>query len=66
MNRDRTESNWMHLKSDVKQQREIPSDNKLDAIVGELERLALKIRAKYDLSRVEAEKQLTEWQASHQ
>ena len=67
MNRDRTdEGNWKHLKSDAKQQRGMPGGNKLDAIVGELEHLAPKIRAKYGLSRVEAEKQLAEWQASHQ
>lgn len=65
MNRHRTERNWKHLKSDDIQQRGMANDNKLGAIVRKLEHLALNIRAKHGLSRVEAEKQLAEWQASH-
>lgn len=62
MNWDRIEGNWKQLKGNVKQQWGKLTDDQLDVIAGNREKLSGKIQETYGISREEAEKQVKAWQ----
>lgn len=62
MNWDRIEGNWKQFKGSVKTQWGKLTDDQLDIINGNRERLTGKLQEAYGISKDEAEKQLTNWQ----
>lgn len=64
MNWDRIEVNWKHYKGNARRHWVRLTDAELDAIAGDRERLAEKIRELYGLTREIAEKQLASWQGA--
>lgn len=63
MNWDRIEGNWKQLKGNVQEQWGKLTDDQLDVISGQRERMAGKIQELYGISKHEAEKQIADWQA---
>ncbi|MBC7918246.1 MAG: CsbD family protein [Rhodoferax sp.] len=64
MNWDRIEGNWKQFKGSAKAQWGKLTDDHLDVLAGQRTQMAGKIQELYGISKDEAEKQLTEWQAS--
>jgi uncharacterized protein YjbJ (UPF0337 family) len=63
MNWDRIEGNsWSMLKSVVRKQWDRLTDEELDEIAGDRERLVGKVQERYDIPRDEAERQVREWE----
>lgn len=58
MNWNQVEGNWKQFKGIVKERWEKLSDDELTAIAGKRDRLAMKIREKYRIEKIEVEKQL--------
>jgi Uncharacterized protein conserved in bacteria len=63
MNKDRIEGNWKQLKGKVKQQWGKLTDDDLDQIEGNTEILSGRLQEAYGLSKEEAERNISEWQA---
>jgi uncharacterized protein YjbJ (UPF0337 family) len=59
---DRIEVNWPQFKGVVKEQWTMLSDEQLNRVRGKRDRLSDLIQEAYDVTRDEAEKQLSEWQ----
>ncbi len=64
MNWDRIEGNWKQFKGSAKVQWGKLTDDQLDVLAGQRTQMAGKLQELYGISKDEAEKQLTEWQAS--
>lgn len=64
MNWDRIEGNWKQLKGSAKAKWGKLTDDHLDVLAGQRTQMAGKIQELYGISKDEAEKQLSEWQAS--
>ena len=64
MNWDRIEGNWKQFKGSAKAQWGKLTDDHLDVLAGQRTQMAGKIQELYGISKDEAEKQLSEWQAS--
>jgi uncharacterized protein YjbJ (UPF0337 family) len=64
MNWERIAGNWQHFKGNAKRHWVKLSDEELDAIAGNRERLAGKIQEVYGVSKEIAEKQLAAWQGA--
>jgi uncharacterized protein YjbJ (UPF0337 family) len=62
MNWERIQVNWKHFKGNAKRHWVKLSEEELEVIAGNRERLAEKIRQVYGVSREIAEKQLASWQ----
>lgn len=62
MNQDIIEGNWEQIKGGVKKQWGKLTDNHLDEIEGNRQKLAGRIQELYGISRDEAEKKVTEWE----
>ncbi len=63
MNWERIEGNWKQLKGNVQTQWGKLTDDHLDIIAGNREKLAGKIQEAYGISKDETEKQISEWEA---
>lgn len=63
MNWEDIQSNWPEFKGSVKQHWNKISKEQLNFIAGRREYLVRKIQTAYDVSKDEAESQLSEWQA---
>lgn len=66
MNWDRVQGNWRHLKGKFKEQWSELSDNQLDLIAGNRERLLAMLQESYGISNDEAERQVQQWENSEQ
>ena len=64
MNWDRIEGNWKQFKGSAKAQWGKLTDDHLDVLAGQRTQMAGKIQELYGISKDEAEKQLSDWQAS--
>lgn len=62
MNWDRIEGNWKQLKGHVRTQWGKLTDDDLDVVAGNRERLAGKIQETYGIGKDEAERQLADWE----
>ena len=62
MNWDRVEGNWKQFKGNVKTQWGKLTDDDLDVIAGNRERLAGKLQETYGIAKDEAERQLNDWE----
>jgi len=62
MNWDRIQGNWKQLKGSVREQWAKLTDDQLEAIAGQRDRLVGKIQETYGITKDEAEKQLAAWQ----
>ncbi len=62
MNWDRIEGNWKQFKGNVKEQWAKLTNDQLDAIAGNRDRLAGKIQETYGITKEATEKQLSAWQ----
>lgn len=62
MNWNRIEGNWKQLKGNVKMQWGKLTDDEIDVIAGQRDKLAGKIQEAYGISKDEVEKQLSEWE----
>jgi uncharacterized protein YjbJ (UPF0337 family) len=61
MNWDIVEGKWTQFKGDVKKQWGKLTDDELDVIAGNREKLVGKIQESYGISRDNADKQVTDW-----
>jgi len=61
MNWDQIEGNWKQLKGSAKEQWGKLTDDQLDVMAGQRDRMGGKIQELYGISKGEAEKQLVEW-----
>jgi uncharacterized protein YjbJ (UPF0337 family) len=66
MNWDRVEGNWRHLKGKFKEQWGVLTDNQLEVIAGNRDRLIGALQESYGLSKDEVERRLKAWEASEQ
>jgi uncharacterized protein YjbJ (UPF0337 family) len=64
MNWERIELNWRHYKGNARRHWVKLSEEQLDFVAGNRERLADKIREVYGVSQEIAEKQLASWQGA--
>ena len=63
MNRDQMEGNWLQFKGKVKEQWGKLTDNDLDVIAGKRDQLVGKIQERHGLTKEEAEKEVSAWNA---
>ena len=63
MNWDRIEGNWKQFKGSAKAKWGKLTDDHLDVLAGQRTQMAGKIQELYGISKDEAEKQLSDWQA---
>jgi uncharacterized protein YjbJ (UPF0337 family) len=61
MNWDQAKGKWTQLKGDVRKKWGKLTDDDLDVIAGERERLVGKIQERYGIAKEEAEKQVAAW-----
>jgi len=61
MNWDRIKGNWKQAKGEIRKQWGKLTDDDLDVIAGEREKLVGKIQDRYGIAKDEAEKQADEW-----
>jgi uncharacterized protein YjbJ (UPF0337 family) len=64
MNWDQVKGQWMQIKGSVRKKWGKLTDDDLDVIAGERERLVGKIQERYGIAKDEAEKQVETWSAS--
>jgi len=64
MNWDQVKGQWMQMKGTVSKKWGKLTDDDLDVIAGERERLVGKIQERYGIAKDEAEKQVETWSAS--
>ena len=62
MNWDRIQGNWKQLKGSVREQWAKLTDDQLEAIAGQRDRLVGKIQETYGITKEETEKQVAAWQ----
>jgi len=65
MNWDRIQGNWKQLKGSVREQWAKLTDDQLEAIAGQRDRLVGKIQETYGITKEETEKQVAAWQKHH-
>ena len=63
MNWDQIEGNWKQLQGNIKSQWGKLTDDHLDVIAGKRQHLSGKIQEAYGITKEEAEKQISDWQA---
>jgi uncharacterized protein YjbJ (UPF0337 family) len=63
MNWDRIEGNWKQIKGEVKRQWGKLTDDELDEVAGNRDRLAGKIQEAYGISKDETERMLADWES---
>lgn len=63
MNWDRIEGNWKQFKGHMKEKWGKLTDDGLDVIAGNKDKLAGKLQEAYRLSRDEADRQIADWEA---
>jgi len=63
MNKDIIEGNWEQLKGSLKKQWGKLTDNHLDEIEGDRQKLAGRIQELYGISRDEAQKKVDDWES---
>ena len=63
-NRQRIAHEWSALKGQIKEQWGKLTDDDLLAIAGQREQLLARIRSRYKLTEIEAERQVEEWEES--
>ncbi|HST09634.1 MAG TPA: CsbD family protein [Terriglobales bacterium] len=61
MNWDQVKGEWTQMKGSVRKQWGKLTDDDLDVIAGERERLVGKIQERYGIAKEEAEKQIANW-----
>jgi uncharacterized protein YjbJ (UPF0337 family) len=61
MNWDQIEGNWKQLKGNAKEQWGKLTDDHLEAMAGQRDRMAGKIQELYGVSKEEAERQVVDW-----
>jgi uncharacterized protein YjbJ (UPF0337 family) len=66
MNWDRVQGNWKQLKGKVKEEWGKLSDDHIDVIAGQRDKLAGKLQEAYGISKDEAEREISAWEASLQ
>jgi uncharacterized protein YjbJ (UPF0337 family) len=64
MNWEQAKGQWNQLKGSVRKKWGRLTDDDLDVIAGERERLVGKIQERYGIAKDEAEKQITSWNPS--
>ncbi len=64
MDWDLIESNWNLYKGNIQQHWDNLTDGQLDMIAGKREHLTGKIQVMYGIEKIEAENQLSDWQAN--
>lgn len=65
MNEDTIKGNWKQFKGNLKEQWGKLTDDDFDVIDGRREQLLGKLQERQGLAREAAEKQISDWQASH-
>jgi len=65
MNWDQVEGNWKQIKGKIKQEWGNLTDDQLDVIAGKRDQLVGKLQESYGISKADAEKRVTEWEATH-
>ena len=65
MNEDRIKGNWKQFKGKVQEQWGKLTDDDLDVIAGKRDQLLGKIQERHDITKDEAEKQLSDWHRSN-
>ena len=63
MNEDTIKGNWKQLKGKVKEQWGKLTDDDFDVIAGKRDQLLGRIQERHGVSREEAERQVSEWEA---
>lgn len=58
---DRLEGNWKQLKGEAKKRWGKLTDDDLDVIEGEMDKLVGRVQERYGIAREKAEKQVEEW-----
>jgi uncharacterized protein YjbJ (UPF0337 family) len=66
MNWDRIAGNWKQLKGSLKERWGKVTDDELDQLAGQRDRLVGKIQERYGVAKVDAEKQVREWESRQQ
>lgn len=61
MNREQIEGQWLQLKGEVKKQWGELTDDDLDVIDGEWDKLVGRLAERYGIAKEEAEEQVREW-----
>lgn len=61
MNRDTIQGQWQQLKGAARKQWGKLTDNDIDQVQGDYEKLVGKIQERYGVAREEAEKQFDDW-----
>lgn len=61
MNWDRVKGNWKQVKGEIRKQWGELTDDDLDVIAGEREKLVGRLQDRYGIAKHEAEKQADEW-----
>jgi uncharacterized protein YjbJ (UPF0337 family) len=64
MNWEQAKGQWMQLKGSVRKKWGKLTDDDLDVIAGERERLVGKIQERYGIAKEEAERQIANWNPS--
>lgn len=64
MNRDRIEGNWKQVKGEVRKQWGELTDDDLDVIEGQRQKLIGRIQERYGIAKDEAERQVEKWERS--
>lgn len=65
MNWNTVEGNWTQMRGEVKRQWGKLTNDELDEISGNFDKMVGKIQAQYGISREEAERQVNDWMAKH-
>jgi uncharacterized protein YjbJ (UPF0337 family) len=65
MNWDRVEGNWKQLKGAVKEQWGKLTDDDVDVMAGNRDKMVGRIQERYGIARDEAEKQVDAWGTRH-
>jgi uncharacterized protein YjbJ (UPF0337 family) len=66
MNEDTIAGNWKQFKGKVKEQWGKLTDDDLDVIAGQRDQMVGKMQERYGIARDEAERQVADWETSHQ
>jgi uncharacterized protein YjbJ (UPF0337 family) len=61
MNWDRVQGNWKQMKGEARRQWGKLTDDELDQVEGDRQKLAGKIQERYGIAKDEAERQIDEW-----
>lgn len=62
MNWDRAKGNWKQVRGEVRKQWGKLTDDDVDQVAGERDKLVGKIQERYGIARDEAEKRLEDWE----